>query len=95
MFSDKKVNGKKLYTLARKGIEIERKPSTITLQTTLLSYDYPNLHLKITCSKGTYIRSLAYDIGKHLTCGAYLKKLTRTRCGPYLLENCLDGNLLF
>jgi tRNA pseudouridine55 synthase len=95
MFSAKKVGGKKLYELARKGIEIERKPINVTLNTTLLSYQYPFLSLQITCSKGTYIRTLAHDLGQRLQCGAYLKKLTRTRCGPYTLQNCMDGNELF
>ncbi|NGX37132.1 MAG: tRNA pseudouridine synthase B [Chlamydiae bacterium] len=95
MFSAKKVQGKKLYELARKGIEIERKPIQVTLQTELISYDYPNLILHITCSKGTYIRTIANDLGKLLTCGAHLKKLTRTRCGPYHLKDCIDGKRLF
>jgi len=89
MFSAKKVKGKKLYKLARQGLEIERKPIQVTLETSLLSYDYPELRLQITCSKGTYIRSIAQDLGKRLTCGAYLKKLTRTRCGPYHLQECI------
>ena len=89
MFSAKKVGGKKLYDLARKGIEIERKPVQVTAQTTLLSYSYPYLELSITCSKGTYIRSISHEIGKHLGCGAHLKTLTRTRCGDYRLDECL------
>ncbi len=95
MFSAKKVNGKKLYDLARKGIEIERKPSSVTVDITLIDYSYPELTLKISCSKGTYIRSLAYDIGKALGCGAHLSKLIRTRSGPYTLDNCIDGSTLF
>lgn len=95
MFSAKKVKGKKLYELARKGIEIERQPVTLTVQTELLSYTYPELSLKIACSKGTYIRSIGSDLGKVLGCGAHLKKLTRTRCGPYLLKDCIDGNELY
>lgn len=95
MYSAKKVNGKKLYELARKGIEIERKPVTLTVNTTLLSYSYPELTLRIACSKGTYIRSIASDLGKALGCGAHLKALTRIRCGPYHLQDCLDGRELF
>lgn len=90
MYSAKKVKGKKLYDLARQGFEIERKPVQVTLKTTLLSYNYPEVKLKITCSKGTYIRSIAQELGKLLTCGAYLKKLTRTRCGPYHLQECIQ-----
>lgn len=89
MYSAKKIKGKKLYELARKGIEVPRKPITVHLNTTLISYEYPNLLLKITCTKGTYIRSIAHDLGKALGSGAYLKKLTRTRCGPYALNDCL------
>lgn len=95
MYSAKKVQGKKLYQLARKGIEIERKPIEVILETTLVSYTYPELILNIKCSKGTYIRTIAHDIGRNLGCGAYLKKLTRTRCGPYSLDDCIDGKLLF
>jgi len=95
MYSAKKVQGKKLYELARKGIEIERKPCTVTATTTLLSYDYPTLTLKVACSKGTYIRTIAHDLGQILTCGAYLKKLTRTKCGPYSLEDCVNGQDLY
>ncbi|NGX26274.1 MAG: hypothetical protein K940chlam6_00189, partial [Chlamydiae bacterium] len=68
---------------------------TITLTTTLLSYDYPYLSLKIACTKGTYIRTLAHDLGQLLHCGAHLKKLTRTRCGPYTLKDCVDGKSLY
>jgi tRNA pseudouridine55 synthase len=89
MFSAKKVGGKKLYELARKGIEIERKPARVVAHTTFLSYSYPYLELLITCSKGTYIRSIAHEIGKHLNCGAYLKTLIRTRCGNYRLDDCM------
>ncbi len=94
MYSAKKVGGKKLYELARKGIEIERKPCTIEISCNLLSYDYPNLKLSVQCSKGTYIRSLAHDLGQKLTCGGFLKELTRTRSGPFTLNECLDGNQL-
>jgi tRNA pseudouridine55 synthase len=94
MFSAKKVQGKKLYELARKGIEIERKPETVTLTTTLLHYEYPHLAIRVTCSKGTYIRSLASDIGKALGCGAHLSDLCRTRSGLFSLTDCIDGTLL-
>eukprot|EP01136_Pigoraptor_vietnamica_P020463 Opistho-1_new@69380 len=94
MFSAKKVQGKKLYELARKGITIERKPALIRLKTQLISYTYPYLELLITCSKGTYIRSLAHDIGEKLTCGAYLTALKRTRSGPFTLKECLASSLL-
>lgn len=91
MFSAKKVNGKKLYELARKGIEIERHPVPVTLHTTLISYGYPYLKIDVHCSKGTYIRSLAHDMGQMLGCGAHLSALTRVQNGVYTLAQCCDG----
>jgi tRNA pseudouridine55 synthase len=90
MFSAKKINGQKLCDLARKGIELERKPVPVTLETTLLRYSYPYLEIDVTCSKGTYIRSIAHDIGKLLGTGAHLSSLIRTQSGPFSLENCLS-----
>ena len=72
MFSAKKVNGKKLYELARAGKTIERAPKTIHIQTELLSYSYPYLDFKVTCSSGTYIRSIGHDIGQMLVVEATL-----------------------
>lgn len=95
MFSAKKIGGKKLYELARKGIEVERKPASVTLETTFLHYEYPYLSIKVRCSKGTYIRSLAEDIGLLLGSGAHLCDLTRTASGSFSLSECMDGNLLF
>lgn len=94
MFSAKKINGKKLYELARKGKIIERQPALITIQTTLNNYTYPFLNLTIQCSKGTYIRSLAHDVGQDLKCYAHLSSLTRIRSGPFHLAECIDGSLL-
>jgi tRNA pseudouridine55 synthase len=95
MFSAKKVSGKKLYTLARKGKEIERAPVQIQLKTELISYSYPHLTLNICCSKGTYIRAVAHDLGMRLGCGAHLSALVRTRSGPFHLKDCLDGAQLY
>ena len=95
MFSAKKVEGKKLYELARQGIEIERKPVKVTVHTELLSYEYPHLSIKVAASKGTYIRSLAHDLGQQLGCFAHLIELTRTRSGHFKLEECIDGNVLY
>ena len=87
MFSAKKINGQKLYDLARKGIEIERKPNEIEIyEIELLEYKYPILKIKVACSTGTYIRTLAHDIGEKLGCGAYCDELVRTRIGEYSLE---------
>lgn len=90
MFSAKKIGGKRCYVLARKGIMVERAPVCVRIETTLLSYIYPFVELEISCSKGTYIRSLAYDLGQSLGCGGMLEALTRTRVGPFLLSDCVD-----
>jgi len=95
MFSAKKVGGKKLYHLARKGITIEREAVPVNLHIEMIDYSYPHLKLKVQCSKGTYLRSLAYDIGVELGCGAHLFSLTRTQSGTFTLEDCCDGARLF
>lgn len=95
MFSAKKQNGKKLYQLARKGIEVERPPVQVKLETKLLSYEYPFVSLSIDCSKGTYVRSIAHDLGQLLGSGAHLSALVRTRSGPFLLEQAFPGDELF
>jgi len=94
MYSAKKINGQKLYNLARKNITIPRKPTFQTVATKLLDYSYPFLDLKIKCSKGTYIRSIANDIGNMLKCGAYLHALTRIKCGPFELKNAIKQECL-
>ena len=72
MFSAKKIAGQKLYDLARKGVTIDRAAVKVHLSTTLLAYNYPKLDLKVACSKGTYIRALANDLGNRLKTGAFL-----------------------
>ncbi|OGN61968.1 MAG: tRNA pseudouridine(55) synthase TruB [Chlamydiae bacterium RIFCSPHIGHO2_12_FULL_27_8] len=94
MYSAKKINGKKLYELARKGIEVERKEIDIFVEIHIIKYEYPFLHIDVRCSKGTYIRSLANDIGKELGTGGYLYSLIRTKCGPYNLSDAVDQELL-
>lgn len=89
MFSAKKIKGKKLYELARQGITIEREAQTVTLSTQFIAYHYPFLELHIQCSKGTYIRTIAHEIGALLSCGAHLHTLTRTRSGSFHLNDCL------
>jgi len=82
MYSAKKIHGKKLYELARAGQKIERQPNKIIVhKIKLLKYAWPNLEIRVNCSSGTYIRSLAHDIGQALVTGAYLEKLERTRIG--------------
>lgn len=94
MFSAKKVKGKKLYEYARKGRSIEREAVKIHVETQMIRYSHPYLTLKIICSKGTYIRSLAHDIGQQLGCGAHLTELKRLRSGSFRLQDCIDGKLL-
>jgi tRNA pseudouridine55 synthase len=91
MFSAKKIQGKRLYDLARKGIVVKREPVRVDLNTQLLSYAYPIVKLRIICSKGTYIRSIAHDLGSLLCCGAHLTALHRVRSGTFTVENCVDG----
>ncbi len=94
MFSAKKIKGKKLYELARLGQTIERTPVNVNVDIKIEKYEYPYLTLDITCSKGTYIRSLAHDIGKDLKVGGYLLELTRLRSGSFKLEDCIDFSQL-
>ncbi len=90
MFSAKKINGKKLYELARKGLEVERKPSRIEIhQIKILKYRWPELKLRIKCSSGTYIRSLAHDFGQKIGCGAYLSALRRTAIGKIKVKKAV------
>jgi tRNA pseudouridine55 synthase len=91
VYSAVKVDGKRAYQFARKGKEVELKPKMLVIkEIELLRYDLPEIELRIVCSKGTYIRALARDIGKALNSGAYLKGLVRTRIGIYTLEQSLD-----
>lgn len=94
MFSAKKIEGKKLYELARQGIEIERPPQKVIVNISIIDYSYPFLTIDVSCSKGTYIRSLAHDIGQALKTGAYLEKLVRLRSGCFSLEDCIDYSML-
>ena len=95
MFSAKKQNGKKLYELARQGKTVERPAVKVRMSTQIIHYAYPYLDIQVSCSKGTYIRSIANDLGDMLGCGAHLECLERVRSGTFKLEDCLDGSLLF
>ena len=88
MFSAKKQKGQKLCDLARRGIEVERKPVQLEVTTKMISYDYPYLKLSIECSSGTYVRSIAHDLGALLKTGALISQLTRIRSGPFHLNEC-------
>jgi len=90
MYSAKKIQGKRLYELARKGLSIERSSVPIQLSTLLIRYEYPYIELDVTCSKGTYIRVLAQDLGQMLGCGAFVSILARTRSGNFLISECID-----
>lgn len=94
MYSAKKIKGQKLYDLARKGISIKREPINVNIEIKIEDYSYPHLDLKVSSSKGTYIRTLANDIGEKLETGAYLTKLIRTRCGPFHLKDAIDQEKL-
>ncbi len=88
MYSALKVNGKKLYELARKGIEVERKAREVQiLDLKILECDLPRVRMEVTCSRGTYIRTLCYDIGEKLGCLGCMESLVRTRVGIFSLEN--------
>jgi len=90
IYSAIKVNGKRAFDYARKGKELELAPRKIVINSILVEkFDLPELVLKITCGKGTYIRSLARDIGVSLNSGAYLTGLVRTRNGEYCLDDAL------
>lgn len=91
MHSAIKMGGKKLYELARAGAEVERQPRHVTIhRLDLESYEPPDVRLFVECSKGTYIRSLAHDLGQALGTGAYLGALVRTRHGPFTLDSAVS-----
>jgi len=93
MYSALKLNGKKLYELAREGITVERKARKITIfELILLDFGADWLRLDVFCSKGTYIRSLAEDIGHNLGCGGTVKELRRTRSGQFCIQQawCIE-----
>ncbi len=90
MHSAVKVNGTPLYKLAHKGMEIERKPRTVTIYSiALLRHAGDELEIEIHCSKGTYVRTLAEEIGEALGCGGHLSALRRTASGPFTLDEAV------
>ncbi len=90
MYSAIKVNGRKLYELAREGKSVERKPRPVTIHSIdVLSVELPRVRMRISCSKGTYIRTLCHDIGNDLKCGAVMESLVRTRSGRFVIEDAL------
>ncbi len=90
-FSACKVNGKRAYELARKGDDVGLKAKTLVIdEIELLECDLPVIKIRVACSKGTYIRALARDIGQALNSGAYLTALQRTRVGDVTLDKCIQ-----
>lgn len=91
IYSAIKINGKEAYKIARAGKDVEMKPRPVTISDfRLLQYDAPNASFFIDCSKGTYIRSLAHDLGQVIGCGAYLTSLERVSIGDYKNESALS-----
>lgn len=91
VFSACKVDGKRAYDLARKGKEVELKSKTLVIdELELLECELPVIKIRVVCSKGTYIRALARDIGTALESGAHLTKLERTRIGEVTLDRCMS-----
>ena len=90
MYSALKVNGQKLYELARKGKEVERKPRPVTIhELTLLGMEAEGIRLRVRCSKGTYIRTLCKDIGQALGCGGCMAALRRVAAGSYTIAEAV------
>ena len=88
MFSALKKDGKRLYKLARQGKVVHREPRKVVVHTIdLLSYEWPLLHIRVHCSKGTYIRSIARDVGSALGTGGCLSALRRTQIGDYRVDD--------
>lgn len=90
MYSALKVDGKRLYELARQGKEVERKPRPVTIHAIeILSMELPMIRFRVSCSKGTYIRTLCHDIGKAAGCGGAMVSLERTRSGSFAKDTAI------
>ena len=90
MYSALKVDGKKLYELARAGKEVERKPRPVVIhEIQILEMDLPRVRMLVSCSKGTYIRTLCHDIGQKLGCGGAMERLTRTKVSSFYIEDAI------
>ncbi|MSR10866.1 MAG: tRNA pseudouridine(55) synthase TruB [Gammaproteobacteria bacterium] len=95
MYSALKVNGVPLYKMARKGTVIERQPRQITIYSIeLTSFEDSELEVEIACSKGTYIRTIADDLGQALGCGAHIVALRRTQAGVFTEQDCVSRQYL-
>lgn len=92
-YSACKVDGKRAYEFAREGEDVELKPKLLVIdEIELLDYSFPEIRVRVVCSKGTYIRALARDIGVALGSGAHLTALERTRIGEVTLDQCIEGS---
>ncbi|MFC1611193.1 tRNA pseudouridine(55) synthase TruB [Myxococcota bacterium] len=90
MFSAKKMHGKRLYELARQGVEVEREPKTVTIHSIdLVDLSLPDVTVDVRCSAGTYVRVLAQDTGERLGCGGHLKQLRRLAAGPFSIDEAV------
>ena len=95
MFSAVKIDGKPLYRWARRGVEIDRKEREVEIFDLHIEHlELPLVHFRISCTKGTYIRTLGKDIGRKIGCGAHLFRLKRIRSGPFTLEQALSWERL-
>lgn len=95
MFSSVKYKGKRLYELARKGIEVNRRPRQIHIkEIDLLKVNLPKIKFFVRCSKGTYVRTLCENIGEMLGCGAYMSELRRIRSGDFSIDDAITINEL-
>lgn len=91
MYSAIKKNGVPLYRLARQGVDVERESRRVTVyRLELVRIDLPEVEFTVSCSKGTFVRTLAHDLGERLGCGAVLTALRRTRSGPFREQDCRD-----
>lgn len=87
IFSALKVDGKRAYKSAREGVKVKLKSRKVNISNFEIDYNLPELAFKVNCSKGTYIRSLAYDFGQAVGSGSYMSSLIRTRNGEYTIED--------
>jgi len=90
MYSAKKIKGKRLYELARQGVEVEREAKQVTIHSIdLVACELPDVTIDVSCSMGTYLRVLAEDVGERLGCGGYLFELRRTAAGPFNIDEAI------
>lgn len=91
MFSAKKIKGKPLYKYARKGMVLKREPKTVLIEKLeIKTITFPSINFYVKCSKGTYVRQLAHDIGEKIGSGAHLTSLRRTKIGPFDVKNAIS-----